>query len=235
MDLNDTETAANSSTEAKSVVSCPHAPDFMWELNDATVVWIVVAITSTVSPTAVLLNALVILAVTQRKELQRLSNILISSMAVGDLLVGAVCMPLSAVVNSFIARQVLPQPVCMLDVVSLNLTYITSSCSLFHVTVIAWERYVAFQKWMDYKIIVTGSRVKKLAIIVWVSAVFLMLPEVIITAVVDKDDAALAMKKWFVVTAGLAVCFLVAIAYFYVMVYLGIRNVIWAKLAKLVL
>ena len=224
MDLNDTETAANSSTEVRSAVFCPHAPDFMWELNDATVVWIVVAITSTASPTAVLLNALVILAVKQGKAIHRISSLLLSSMAVGDLLVGAVCMPLTVVVNSFIARQVLPVPVCMLDVVSLNVTYMFSCCSLFHVTVIAWERYVAIQKWMDYKIIVTRSKVKKLAIIVWVSAVLLMLPEVIITAVLDKDDAALAMEKWFVVNAVSAVCFLAAIAYFYLMVYLGIRK-----------
>ena len=224
MDLNDTESAANSSSEAKSLVSCPHAPAFMWELNDATVVWIVVAITSTASPTAVLLNALVILAVKKRKAAHRVSSLLLSSMAVGDLLVGAVCMPLSVFVNSFIARQVLPEPVCMLDVVSLNVTYITSCCSLFHVTVIAWERYVAIQKWVDYKIIVTRSRVKKLAIIVWVSAVFIMLPEVIITAELDKDDVELAMEKWFVVNAVCAVCFLAVIAYFYVMVYLGIRK-----------
>ena len=224
MDLNNTETAANYSTEVRSVLSCPHAPTFMWELNDATVVWIVVAITSTASPTAVLLNALVILAVKQGKAAHRVSNHLLSSMAVGDLLVGAVCMPLTVVVNSFIARQVLPEPVCTLDVVSLNVTYITSCCSLFHVTVIAWERYVAIQKWEDYKIIVTRSRVNKLAIIVWVSAVFIMLPEVIITAVLDKDDAELAMEKWFVVNAVCAVCFLAVIAYFYVMVYLGIRK-----------
>ena len=185
MNLNYTETAAmaNSSKEARSAVSCPHAPAFMWELNDATVVWIVVAIASTASPTAVLLNALVILAVKKKKAAHGVSSLLLSSMAVGDLLVGAVCMPLTVVVNSFIARQVLPVPVCMLDVVSLNVTYIFSCCSLFHVTVIAWERYVAIQKWMDYKIIVTRSKVKKLTIIVWVSAVLLMLPEVIITAV----------------------------------------------------
>ena len=220
MDLNDTETAVNSSTEARSVVSCPHAPASMWELNDATVVWIVVAITSIASPAAVLLNALVILAVKLRKALQRPFNILVSSMTVVDLIVGALCMPLSVVVNSFIARQVLPEPVCMLDVVSLNLTYITSLCSLLHLTVIAWDRYVAIQKWMDYKIIVARSRVKKLAI----SAVFLMLPEVIITAVLDKDDAALAMEKWFVVIAVFGVCFLSVIAYFYVMVYFGLRK-----------
>ena len=216
--------AADSSTEARFVVSCPHAPTFMWELNDALVLWIVVAITSTASPTAVLLNALVILAVKKRKAAHRVSSLLLSSMAVGDLLVGAVCMPLTVFVNSFIARQVLPEPVCMLDVVSLKVTYITSCCSLFHVTVIAWERYVAIQKWMDYKIIVTTGKVKKLAIIVWVSAVLLMLPEVIITAVLDKDDAELAMEKWFIVNAVSAVCFLAVIAYFYVMVYLGVRK-----------
>ena len=224
MDLNDTETTANSSTEARSVVSCPHATDLMWELNDATVVWIVVAITSTASPIAVLLNALVILAVKKTKALQRLSGLLLSSMAVGDLLVGAVCMPLFVVVNSFIALQVLPEPVCMLDLVGLLFAYALWCCSLLHMTVIAWERYVAIQKWMDYRIIVTRSKLKKLAIMAWASAAFLTLPRVIFRAVLDGENMALALDTWLVFSAVLIACLLAVIAYFYFMVYLGVRK-----------
>ena len=226
MDLNDTETAANSSTEARSVVNCQHLPDFeiMLELSDAIVIWTVVAITSTASPTAIFLKALVILAVKQRKALQRLSNIMLSSMAVADLIVGAVCMPLCVVVNIFIVRQVLPQPVCMLDSVAMKLTHITCWCSIFHLTVIAWERYVAIQKWMDYKIIVTRSRLKELAIVAWVLAALSMLLEDILWAVLDQEDQVLAVEGWYVLTSVLTVCFLAVIIYFYAMVYLGVRK-----------
>ena len=227
MDLKDTETAANSSTEARSAVNCQHVPadlEFMWELNDATVIWIVDAIASTASPTAVFLNALVILAVEKRKALQRLSNILLSSMAVVDLIVGTVSMPLFVAVNSVIARQGLSEAACMLDLVTLCLTYTTSWCSLLHLTMMAWERYVAIQKWMDYKIIVTRSKVKKLAIVAWVSAALLMLSIVIMSAILNEEDKGLAMDTWFLVYAVLEVCFLAAMVYFYVMVYLGVRK-----------
>ena len=48
--------------------------------------------------------------------------------------------------------------------------------TLHHLTIIAWERYVAIQKWMDYKILVTNSRVKNLAIAAWIPAIFPVVP-----------------------------------------------------------
>ena len=36
--------------------------------------------------------------------------------------------------------------------------------TLHHLTIIAWERYVAIQKWMDYKLIITNGRLKKISI-----------------------------------------------------------------------
>ena len=54
----------------------------------------------------ILLNAFIILAIKQRKELQKPSNILLSSLAVTDLLVGAIAMPTSAIIDFFTFRQV---------------------------------------------------------------------------------------------------------------------------------
>ena len=62
---------------------------------------------SIISATTVLLNALVIIAVKQRNELQRASNVLLSSMAVTDLLVGGLCVPLRAVVGLLVSYQLL--------------------------------------------------------------------------------------------------------------------------------
>ena len=63
-----------------------------------------VAIVSIASPAAVILNILVIAAVRSRKELQKNPNVLLSSMAVADILVGAINMPLSATVDFVISR-----------------------------------------------------------------------------------------------------------------------------------
>ena len=84
MDRNERETATIFSNTTKSVFHCSHEPNLVWDLHDST--WVFAAIASIISPSAVLLNALIIISVKRRKELQRASNILLSSMAVTDLL-----------------------------------------------------------------------------------------------------------------------------------------------------
>ena len=96
MDHNQTETTIVSSNATKSLFYCSHAPRLIWDVHDTISPWIFAAVASIISPAAVLLNALVIIAVTKRRELQKPSNILLSSMAVTDLLVGAISIPLSA-------------------------------------------------------------------------------------------------------------------------------------------
>ena len=101
MDQRDAELNPSSiSNTTRSVFCCAHDPQLVWDLYDTTSPWIFAAVASIMSPTAVLLNVLVIIEAKQRKELQRASNILLSSMAVTDLLVGSLCVPLSAVVGS---------------------------------------------------------------------------------------------------------------------------------------
>ena len=93
-------------------------------------------------------------------------------MAVVDIQVGAINMPLSVTIDLLISRQVLLHHVCILDLVNINSMYTASGCSLFHLTAIAWERYVAIRKCFEYKVIVTRGRVKNLAIIAWFVAVW---------------------------------------------------------------
>ena len=171
MDLNDMETTANSSFKARSVFYCKYNPTFTWDLTETIFPWVLLAIVSIASPIAVILNVLVMTAVRTRKELQRASNILLSSMAVADILVGAINMTLSVTIDLLISRQVLLDHVCILDLVNINSMYIASGCSLFHLTAIAWERYVAIRKCLEYKVIVTRGRVKNLAKIAWFVAV----------------------------------------------------------------
>ena len=122
MDPNETETATIFSNTTKSVFHCSHEPDLVWDLHDTTSPWVFAAIASIISPSAVLLNALIIMAVKRRKELQKTSNILLSSMAVTDLLVGSLCVPVSAVVGLFVSYRVMADHyICKLDFVALSL------------------------------------------------------------------------------------------------------------------
>ena len=218
LDHSPTETSIMSSSPNKSVLNCPQVPQFIWDVHDTISPWIFAAVASIISPAAVLLNALVIIAVMKRRELQKLSNILLSSLAVTNLLVGAICIPLSAIDGFLLPYQILAaQHICTLDAATAWFSITLTFCSLVHLVVIAWERYVAIQKWRDYRVIVTKSRLKKLAAIAWISGpVFVFSPSTISIAVSGHITIE--------VLAALICCMLALIVYFYVMVYLGVRK-----------
>ena len=216
------------SNTTRSVFSCPHDPQLVWDLHDTTSSWIFAAVACIISPTAVFLNVLVITEVKQRKELQRASNILLSSMAVTDLLVGSLCVPLSAVVGLLVPYQIVTDHyICKLDSVAIWFTITLAICSIFHLTMIAWERYVAIRKWIDYRVIVTRSRLKKLAIIAWVSAIITVSPThftMALTGMLRENEMVLALDIFFIILSVLVMSALGLIIYFYVMVYLGVRK-----------
>ena len=228
MGPNETERATIFPNSTRSVFYCPHEPHLVWDSHDTTSPWVFAAFASIVSPPAVLLNALIIIAVKQKKELQRTSNILLTSLAVTDLLVGSLCIPLSAVVKLLVPHQVLADHyICMLDFVAISSTITLAICSIFHLTVIAWERYVAIRKWIDYKVMVTKGRMKKLAIVAWVLAIVTVSPQFItapLTGMMRANEGVLALEIFLIVLSVLLISALSLIVYFYVMVYLGVRK-----------
>ena len=217
MYLNHTETITNSSS---SVLRCPHLPNFRWDTNASTFYWFIDAIVLIASPCTILLNAMVIIVMKQSKELQRPSTILLSSLAVTDLLIGCIVMPLSVTIDALILRQVSSEHICMLDMVNSFFMASLFSATLNHLTIIAWERYVAIQKWMDYKVIITNSRVKSLATAAWLSA---LLPAVTIIMTVVGVDHRITGACFTVSAVGATACLTVS-SLFYLKVYLGIRN-----------
>ena len=182
-------------------------------------VWVLATIVLIASPITVLLNALVITAVKQRRELQKHSNILLSSMAVADLLIGAISMPINATVDLLIVHHVSLEHVCTLYTANIDLMFIFLFSSLYHLAMVAWERYVAVQKGMDYKVIVTKSRLKILAIVAWLATLFTAIPVAILGAV--AADLTLT-KIWIIIEYISATLTIILIVYFYVMVYLGV-------------
>ena len=218
MDHNQTETSIMSTNTTKSVFYCPHIPQLIWDVHDAISPWIFAAVASIISPATVLLNALVIIAVTERRELQKLSNILLSSLAVTDLLVGAICIPLSAIDGFLLPYQILAaQDICTLDVATACFSLTLTFCSLFHLVLIAWERYVAIRKWRYHRDTLTKSRLIKLAAIAWISGTaFVLIPFLISIAVSGRTTLVVFL---------VSTCLILAlIVYFYVMVYLEIRK-----------
>jgi len=155
-------------------------------------------------------------------ELQNCINFKLVSLAIADLLAGAIYVPLFAVVEILMVRQVAVEHLCMLDSLHLlSLTIFSALSSIYHLTFIAWERYVAVRKWMNYKVIVTKNLVKILALIAWLVAKFPVAPLFILIAI-DVDQEVLR-KRFLVMSIWVAFC-LIVIVLFYVMVYLGVRK-----------
>ena len=229
MELNDTETQANSSSKDRSVFYCPKAPGLTWDLNETTFPWILVGMKSFASPAIIFLNALVILIVKRDKRFQKNSYILLSSLAVADLLVGVVTIPLSGSMDLLLALQVSLEHFCGLDLVNVYSMYCISWCALYHLTAIAWERYVAIRKPIEYVIIVTRSRTIKLAVKVWLAAILSTIPPLIMeVAGIDIRFVDI----WVTAASLCGALSIIALAYFYIQVYLGVRKSMLKKISQ---
>ena len=116
MGINSNKTNINSSG---STFYCPYAPHVSWE-SDGSVFYLITGLTAVAAsfPT-VLLNTFIILAIKQRRELQKPSHVMLSSMAITDLLVGAIVMPTCASVDFFTLSQVSFEYTCILEAVNM--------------------------------------------------------------------------------------------------------------------
>ena len=223
MTVNNTESlGANSFNETRSVFYCTKSPQYIWDLNHTTSLKIMLAVTTITCPITILLNLLVIIAVKTRRELKKNSNILLSSLAVTDLLVGAVSMPLTVTFNALLLQRILFEDViCTIRNIGVFVMYTVYFASFLHLLLIAWERYVAIVKWMKYKIIVTRDRVKKYVRGAWLFTLITIPPLIILETVGVRHKLILAAE---VIMCIFWVACLLAILYFYVKVYLGVRK-----------
>ena len=229
MKFNATETQANSSSNDRSVFNCPNAPEIRWDLNETTSSWILVGMKSFASPAIIFLNALVILIVKRDKRFHKNSYTLLSSLAVVDLLVGFVTIPLSGSMDLLLALQVSLEHFCGLDLVNVYLMYCISWCALYHLTAIAWERYVAIRKSIEYAIIVTRFRILKVKITVWLAALLLTIPPLIMeVAGVDMRFVDI----WVTAASLCGALSIFALAYFYIQLYLGVRKSMLKKISQ---
>ena len=215
------ETAKNNFSTDRSVFFCSQYEFFTWDLENTTFPWIIVGSIILLSPITILMNLLVIVTVAKRRDLQKLSNILLRSLALVDLLVGAVSMPLSATVDVLILRQMPVEHICDLDLANISVIYFLSVLSLYHLTVIAWERNVAIRKGLQYQVLVSKSLLIKLSIFAWLAAAFTDLPATILTVTVEDMEI---IDMWMTIECTLMVICVIIIACYNILVYLGVRK-----------
>ena len=222
MTLKNIESFTNSSNQTRSVFFCPESSEYIWDLNNTASFKITVAITTIACPVTILLNLLVIIVVKTRRELKQISNILLCGVALTDLLVGAISLPLSIALDALVINRVLVVDIiCTIDFISVSVLHIGCWSSFFHLILIAWERYVAIAKCMEYKAVVTRGRLNKYIRAAWILALLIVVPLVIIGAVGVPYELILVVDVtliifWFVCLS--------LIAYFYIKVYLTVRK-----------
>ena len=221
MNLSETDSEKIDPSELLSVYSCPHEPVYTWILTETAAFYVTITTKSIASPFAVLLNLLIIVAVRNRRALQKNSNILLTSMAVADLLVGAVSMPLTIALDILLLREKLSLKICKIAGANQIVLYSAVSSSFYHLTFIAWERYVAIVKWTNYKNIITKTRLKICAVVAWVLAAItaILVP---ILSVAEVDQRVIVALSIF--SASKTVLCVAIIGYCYITLYLYVRK-----------
>ncbi|AWP16435.1 hypothetical protein SMAX5B_000446 [Scophthalmus maximus] len=130
------------------------------------------AILSAITLATTLSNAFVIATISQSKKLQTPANFLIASLAVTDLLVSILVMPI-CVLYTVIHTWTLGQVVC--DIwLSSDITCCTAS--ILHLCVIALDRYWAITDAVDYSKKRTPGRAAGMVATAWVIAISISLP-----------------------------------------------------------
>ena len=207
---------------SRSVSSCPSSPQLIWDLKQTISLQLAIAVTAAACPFTILLNILVIIAIKKIGELQTNSNILIASLAVADLLVGVISMPMSISLDALILRGTVSEYIiCTINDITGFVLYTASSVSYYYLILIAWERYVAIVKCTEYKVIVTKGRVKRYAGIAWITALVTEVLYVALAAAGVRYEVFMVFDVIF--SLGLFICFSLMV-YFYRMVCIEIRK-----------
>ena len=117
-------------------------------------------------PVAILMNALVIVAVKTRPRLQNNYNMLLACLAGTDLLVGIICQPSSIAQQIDVIRGMSLNEFCQAD----RNFFIPLFASLYHLTLLSVERFVAIKYTFRYNTIMTPRRLATAVVTSWVIA-----------------------------------------------------------------
>ena len=177
-------------------------------------------VTSIASPMAILLNAILIIAVVKKKKLQSYCNIVLASMAVGDFLTGAVTQPLFLTAGIHRLQDDY-ESMCTVVLAGFFALYLISA-SIYHLTVISWERYTVVSKGINYRSTVAKTRLKLCVFAAWVFTGLSVVPNALYVAgYLDTKQVIIPHACLF--TTPLTVC-LLATVYFYIRLYLKSRE-----------
>ena len=195
---------------------------FVWDLENEVSLQLVIAITTIAAPFTTFLNTLVIVTIQKTRELQTNSSILISSLAITDLFVGAVSTPLIITVDALILQGTVSEStVCNINESAAFVLYIAYSASYMHLILMAWERYVAIAKPMKYNVLVRKGRIKRYSGVVWITVVTAFALQTTLQAIALPHEFLLVLH---LIEGVFWLISFLALVYFYSMVYSKARK-----------
>ena len=160
-------------TESKAESTCPmNAMVWKPEYQEEKIAFAMTAIFLNILsfPVTIVMNVLVIMAVKARPRLQSKYNILLACLAGTDLLVGAASQPSYIVGQIYVIKGLSVSEFCRYHKLTNFLVLSPIFASVFHLTLISIERFVAIKYTFRYITIVTKLRLKIAVVGSWVLA-----------------------------------------------------------------
>ncbi|XP_049910714.1 5-hydroxytryptamine receptor 2B [Epinephelus moara] len=118
-------------------------------------------------------NILVILAVSLERKLQNATNYFLMSLAVADLLVGLLVMPIALVTVLYNSDWPLPEPLCP---IWLFLDVLFSTASIMHLCAISLDRYIAIKKPIQHSQYKSRAKAMVKIALVWLISIGIAIP-----------------------------------------------------------
>ncbi|XP_068585378.1 5-hydroxytryptamine receptor 2B [Cebidichthys violaceus] len=118
-------------------------------------------------------NILVILAVSLERKLQNATNYFLMSLAVADLLVGLLVMPVALLTVLYDSDWPLPEPLCP---IWLFLDVLFSTASIMHLCAISLDRYIAIKKPIQHSQYKSRAKAMVKIALVWLISICIAIP-----------------------------------------------------------
>ena len=156
----------------------------------------------------ILLNWLVIFAVTTRRRLQSNSNILLAGLASTDLFTGLVAQPIRIAVEM---RRILGVgPFCTIDKMFGVCLVLVTNGSLAHLVLISIDRYIAVKHSLRYQSLVTKQRILIAELFAGAFIMLVTIPEIVL-AVINIETKIFVLVGHAISTIISTVCVFVVI------------------------
>lgn len=154
-----------------------------------------------VCPSNILLNTLVIAALKTKRRLQTHANILLGCLALTDLMVGLFVLPVHTTMTIFLLQGKDYGDFCVLNLVLIISLTICCVSSLYQLTLVSAERYLAIKHTFTHSTVLTKTRLLVFSALAWIAAVlplsFQGLSPMIITLIYVLVVTSISLICWF--------------------------------------